>query len=116
MNCLIADDIPIILRGEIGVVINVLGEDTKIFEAEYSKKVLEIVKENHIDIAILDVEMSKENGIELAKKIKAMQPDIKIILTSGEDAYASEALAAGAIGFISKPMIAEDLRECLQEK
>ena len=48
--------------------------------------------------------MPTENGIETAKKIKAMQPDIKIILTSGDGAYASEALAAGAIGFITKPI------------
>ena len=116
MNCLIADDIPIILRGEIRVVINVLGEDTKIFEAEYSKKVLEIVKENHIDIAILDVEMPKENGIEIAKKIKAIQPDIKIILTSGDEKYKTEALAAGAISFIVKPMSEKDLQKCLQGK
>ena len=116
MNCLIADDIPIILRGEIGVVINVLGEDTKIFEAEKSNEVLEIVKENHIDIAILDVEMPKENGIETTKKIKAMQPDIKIILTSGDEKYKTEALAAGAIGFIVKPMSEKDLQKCLQGK
>ena len=115
MNCLIANDSPIILRGEIRVVINVLGEDTKIFEAEYSKKVLEIVKENPIDIAILDVEMPKENGIELAKKIKAMQLDIKIILTSGDERYESDALAAGAIGFITKPITEDDLEKCLQE-
>ena len=115
MNCLIADDIPIILRGEIGVVINVLGEDTKIFEAEKSDEVLEIVKENHIDIAILDVEMPTENGIETAKKIKAIQPDIKIILTSGDEKYKTEALAAGAISFIVKPMSKKDLQKCLQE-
>lgn len=116
MNCLIADDIPIILRGEIGVVINVLGEDTKIFEAEKSNEVLEIVKENHIDIAILDVEMPTENGIETAKKIKAIQPDIKIILTSGDEKYKTEALAAGAISFIVKPMSEKDLQKCLQGK
>lgn len=116
MNCLIADDIPIILRGEIGVVINVLGEDTKIFEAEKSNEVLEIVKENHIDIAILDVEMPKENGIETTKRIKAMQPDIKIILTSGDEKYKTEALAAGAISFIVKPMSEKDLQKCLQGK
>ena len=115
MNCLIADDIPIILRGEIGVVINVLGEDTKIFEAEKSNEVLEIVKENHIDIAILDVEMPTENGIETAKKIKAMQLDIKIILTSGDEKYKTEALTAGAISFIVKPMSEKDLQKCLQE-
>ena len=115
MNCLIADDSPIILRGEIRVVLNVLGEDTRSFEADKSNTVLDIIRENDIDIAILDVEMPTENGIELAKKIKAMQPDIKIILTSGDDAYASEALAAGAIGFITKPITEDDLEKCLQE-
>ena len=114
MNCLVADDVPIILKGEIEVARNVLGEDTRIFEAENSNKILEIVNENHIDIAILDVEMPTENGIETTKKIKAIQPDIKIILTSGDEKYESEALAAGAIGFIVKPMSEKDLQKCLQ--
>ena len=115
MNFLVADDVPVVLKGEVGVVLNVLGKNTQIFEAEYSNKVLDIVKKNHIDIAILDVEMPKENGIEIAKKIKIVQPDIKIILTSGDDTYASEALAAGAIGFIAKPITEENLKKCLQE-
>ncbi|MBR4588590.1 MAG: response regulator, partial [Lachnospiraceae bacterium] len=63
----------------------------------------------------LDVEMPKENGIELAKKIKAMQPDIKIILTSGDERYESDALAAGVIGFRTKPITEDDFEKCLQE-
>ena len=114
MNCLVADDIQVILIDAVMVVLNVFGEDTRIFEAKYSEKVLKIVKDNHIDISILDVEMPTENGIETAKRIKVMKPDIKIILTSGDYTYASEAITAGTIDFISKPMSEDNLRECLQ--
>lgn len=114
MKCLIADDVPILLRATKRIAINVLGEDIEIFEAMNSDEVLDIVNEHDIDIILLDVEMPTVNGIETAKKILSEKPDIKIIIMSGESAYETEALEAGAFGFIAKPFSEEDLEQCLK--
>lgn len=113
MKCLIADDVPILVRGVKSVVLNVLGDDTEIFEAFNSDEVLDIVNKHDIDIVLLDVEMPTVSGIETAKKILSEKPDIKIIIMSGESAYKSEALSIGAHGFIVKPLTEKDLEQCL---
>ena len=114
LKCLVADDVPILVRGTKRIALNVLGEETEIFEAYNSKDVLDIVDKHDLDIILLDVEMPTENGIETAKKILSEKPDIKIIIMSGDSSYKSEALAAGAHGFILKPLFEEDLEQCLK--
>ena len=115
MNILLVNDVSIILEGEKRVVLKVLGEVTKVFKAENPAKAIEIVKENDIDIAIIDDELPRENGIETSKKIKEIKPDIKIIITSDDENYKAEAMAAGASYFISMPVTVDNLKKCLQE-
>ena len=110
MNILLVNDVSIILEGEELVVLKVMGEDTKVFKAESPAKAIEIVKENDIDIAIIDVELARENNIETSKKISEIKPDIKIIITSGDENYEAEAMAAGASYFISMPVTARSIR------
>ena len=114
MKCLVADDIPIIRKGTKEVVLNVLGEDTEIFEASNSNGVLDIVNKYDIDIVLLDVEMPTVNGIKTARKILAEKPDIKVIIMSSDDKYEEEALMAGAFDFIAKPFAEENLKKCLK--
>ena len=113
LRCLIADDEPILLRGERSVVRNALGEDTEVLLVTNSDKILEIVNSQDIDIALLDVEMPFINGIETAKKIMAIKPDINIIIISADDGYKEEALSTGVHGFISKPLTEKKLESCL---
>lgn len=115
VNILLVNDVSIILEGEELVVLKVMGEDTKVFKAESPAKAIEIVKENDIDIAIIDVELARENNIETSKKISEIKPDIKIIITSGDENYEAEAMAAGATYFISMPVTVDNLKKCLQE-
>ena len=115
MNILLVNDVSIILEGEELVVIKVMGEDTKVFKAENPSKAIEIVKENDIDIAIIDVELARENNIETFEKISEIKPDIKIIITFGDENYEAEAMAAGASYYISMPVTVDNLKKCLQE-
>ena len=113
MKCLIADDEPITLRGEGRIVLNALGEGTEVFEVDNSYKILDIVNREDIDIALLDVEMPFINGIETAKQIMSIKPDIKIIIISANNGYKSEALSIGVHAFITKPLSEKKLEKCL---
>ena len=59
--------------------------------------------------------LARENNIETSKKISEIKPDIKIIITSGDENYEAEAMAAGASYFISMPVTVDNLKKCLQE-
>jgi len=74
-----------------------------------SPEALEYMKNNSADLALLDIEMPKMNGITLAVKIKELHPDISIIFLTGYSNYALEAFKIHANGYIMKPIEKEKL-------
>ena len=66
---------------------------------------------NNIDIAFLDIGMPGLNGIQLAKKMKSIKPEIKIIFVTAYDDYALEAYKVHASGYITKPVSEERIKE-----
>ena len=65
---------------------------------------LEAAKKEQIDIAFLDIEMPKLNGIQLAKNLKGLNPKINIIFVTAYDSFALDAIRIKASGFITKPV------------
>ena len=66
---------------------------------------------NTIDIAFLDIEMPGLNGIQLAKKLKAINPRINIIFVTAYDNYALEAYKIHASGYVTKPVNEKKIKE-----
>ncbi len=69
------------------------------------------LKNQDIDLVLMDIKMPLMNGIEATKKVKAVLPDLPVI---AQTAYSSpenqkEALLAGCDSFISKPINKETL-------
>lgn len=78
----------------------------EIIEAIHGKQAYEILQRKTIDILLTDIKMPFMNGIELIKKAKSIQPNLKIILFSGysEFGYAREVIQIGVIDYILKPV------------
>lgn len=70
---------------------------------------LDYLKENHADIAFLDIEMGGMDGIALAKKCKDICPDINIIFVTGYSQYATDAFRLHASGYLMKPVRKKDV-------
>ena len=68
------------------------------------------VAKNKVDIAFLDIEMPVIKGIELAKRIKALSKNTRIIFTTGYADYALEAFAADAVDYVLKPYEPESIK------
>lgn len=68
------------------------------------------VRDNPVDIAVLDVEMPEINGIELGKRLKELHKQIVLIYISAYDAYAIEAYRLHAPVYLEKPYSNEDIR------
>ena len=71
---------------------------------------LEAVKNVKLDVAFLDIEMGGINGVELGKRLKALNPSINIIFVTGYDQYALEAYSMHASGYLTKPVSAERIK------
>ena len=69
-------------------------------------KALEIVRQNEIEIVLLDIKMPVMNGVETFMKIKELTPEIPVIMMT---AYAveeliQESLSEGVFGVLHKPL------------
>ncbi len=107
---LIVDDEEIVL--DVGKrLLNMLGYD--VIEATDGKTAIAIYKDRHkrIDLVILDVIMPGIGGGEVFDAIKSINPDAKILLSSGYnmDGRVAEIMKRGSSGFIQKPFSLKDL-------
>ncbi len=68
------------------------------------------------DVIVLDMAMPQLNGLDAARRLKQMMPEVKLIfLTVNEDPdFASEAIRAGASGYVLKNSAASELFQAIE--
>jgi len=68
------------------------------------KETLDFLKNNQIDVILMDIHMPDSSGIEITKKVRELFPNIKVIaLTMHEDiSIISRMIKAGASGYVLK--------------
>lgn len=72
---------------------------------------LEWAREHHVDAAFVDVELHEMSGLELARELRNLQPDIYIIFCTGHSQYALEAFDIHANGYLMKPITPEQVQK-----
>lgn len=79
--------------------------------SETSREFLKYIKDNKVQVAILDLVIPEENTLELIQTIKKDYPDLPLIVCSSlrEDYIVSKVLQAGGFDYIFKPFKEEDL-------
>jgi len=91
----------------------------RVLTAGDGKEAIEVYKKNRdeIDIVVLDMVMPHMGGGEAYDRIKEINPDIKVLLSSGFsiDGEATEILERGCNGFIQKPFRMNELAERIIE-
>jgi DNA-binding NarL/FixJ family response regulator len=107
---LIVDDHSIVRRGLMQL-INQESDLVVCAEAENAEQALEAVKEQQVDLAIVDISLIGTDGIQLTTKIKEQSPKLPVlILTMHDEArYAESAFQAGARGYVTKQEAAETI-------
>ena len=86
-------------------------------EAEDGMKAVEKYGELKPDLVTMDITMPEMDGIEAVRKIRAQDPDAKIIMCSamGQQAMVIDAIQAGAKDFIVKPFQPERVIEAVRK-
>ncbi|GAG28359.1 unnamed protein product, partial [marine sediment metagenome] len=94
-----------------------LGYET--LTAGSGKHALELYTTNKekIDMAILDMIMPDMGGGEVYDRMKELEPDVKVLLSSGysTDGQAKEIMLRGCKGFIQKPFNMKELAQKIRE-
>lgn len=111
---LLADDHPVFRSG----LRNIVERDGRFLvsaEAPDGMEALRLLEESPIDIAILDVEMPRLNGLEVARKIyeKEMPTRVLILTMFQEESIFDRAMDYGVTGYLLKDSAAEDIVKAL---
>jgi DNA-binding NarL/FixJ family response regulator len=89
---------------------------TVIAEAESGERAYQIFGEHLPDVSVIDLTMPGIGGMETIARIMARYPSAKLLVLSMHEnvAFASQALKAGAKGYIVKNGLAEELINALE--
>ena len=112
---LIVDDHPMTRTG-LAYLINHQPDMTTCCEAQNAAEALEGVLSTMPDLVLTDFTLPDKNGLELIKDIRAVRPDLPILVISmhEESLYAERVLRAGARGYITKEEGGERLMRAIR--
>jgi DNA-binding NarL/FixJ family response regulator len=113
---LLVDDHQVILDS-LSLLLKSIGDIEVVGALNDSRKVLEYIENEAVDLIISDLHMPYFSGIDLCLKIKNNYPQIKVmLLTMAEDApHIREALQAGVCGYVSKKSTKAELELAIQK-
>jgi len=109
---LIVDDHPalrLVLRSQIS---QMLGVD-EVLEADNGQSAIELVRSRMPDLVILDLDIPRISGLDVAPRLRTIHPQVRILVVSALDpaVFVARAWQAGVQGFISKT---QDVKEILR--
>jgi DNA-binding NarL/FixJ family response regulator len=114
ITCIVADDHPAMVEA----VVDVLDESgvEVVGRARDGEDALAQIEALHPDVALIDVRMPRLGGIEVARRASTSSPQTAVILYTayGDRALLTEALDAGARGFVLKEAPLADLGRALE--
>ena len=106
----IAVDDELLMLSALGAAIKASPDIAEVSMFSDCEEALVFVKNNHIDIAFLDINMRGMGGLALAERIVTVCPDCKIVFCTGYEEYAISAFKLHASGYLLKPISAEDVQ------
>jgi NarL family two-component system response regulator LiaR len=115
IKLLIADD-ERLFRQSLKILLETGTDIRVVADAADGQEAVAGARENLPDLALLDVDMPRMNGIKAARLISAVSPRTKILMLSvhHEDDKIAAAIRAGAIGYILKDTDRTDFIEIIR--
>ena len=85
--------------------------EAEVWSFDDQDALLEDAEESGCDVAFLDIHMRGMNGVEVAKRLKDINPKMNIIFVTGFSEYKADAMDMKASGYIMKPVTVEEVKE-----
>ena len=102
-HLIVRDGMRYLLEKETGMVVVAMADN--------GRMALQLCRELHPDVVVMDIAMPEMNGIEATRRLTAEMPGTGVLILSMHSArrYIVEALAAGAKGYLPKECASEEL-------
>ncbi len=81
--------------------------------ASGGSEALDIIEKDKPDLMLLDVRMGGMSGLDVLRELRQRHSPVKVVMVSGleEQQVVKDAEMLGALGFIHKPLILEELEK-----
>ncbi|WP_320777488.1 response regulator transcription factor [Streptomyces sp. CRN 30] len=112
VRILLADDHALVRRG-VRLILDNEPDLTVVAEADDGAEAVALARTTPVDLAILDIAMPRATGLQAARELSRIRPELHILILTMYDneQYFFEALKAGASGYVTKSVADRDLVE-----
>jgi DNA-binding NarL/FixJ family response regulator len=113
---LLADDHSIVRQG-MAILIDEVVPNSKIYQTSSSQQIVEMIKANGVEIAVIDAHFPDGNSLHIIPLMKTAKPDIKILVFTGleEELHVLKFIKAGASGYVSKLSEETEIRQAISD-
>lgn len=111
----LADDQVLFRRG-MDLLLRDMADVRVVFECANGRELLDDLKDQPVDIVLLDVEMPVMGGMEAMMHLKRDHPSVKVMMLStySDDAHIGEAMELGANAYMLKTAEPEEIEEAIR--
>lgn len=81
---------------------------------ETAEEALQFAAVRQVELAILDIEMPKMNGIELSRQLRNINPGMAVIFLTAYEDFAMEAIRNRATAYVLKPYSIEEMEYAIE--
>lgn len=116
INVMIVDDHPLVRVG-MATVVNQQTDMRIAAEADGGPRALELYRELRPEVVLMDLRLRGDSGTQLTSAIRAEFPDARVLVISNYDGDEDihQALAAGAMGYLFKSVVEDELVDAIRE-
>lgn len=116
MNILLAED-QAMVRGALAALLTLAADNINITEVEDGDKAMAMLKNQHYDLLLTDIEMPGKSGLELSQWLQQQSSKTKVIIltTFGRAGYIKRALEYGVSGFLLKDAPSDELISTIKQ-
>lgn len=94
-----------------------LDEHYTVLEAPHGRLALGIVRAERVDLVLLDILMPEVDGLEILQELKALEPDLPVIMMTAVKTVRTSvaAMKLGAADYVTKPFQEDELIAAIRQ-
>jgi DNA-binding NarL/FixJ family response regulator len=115
IRVILADDHAVVREG-LGRILEETEDIQVVAQADDGRGAVRLAREKNPDVVVLDFTMPELDGLGATEQIRALMPDVKILILTAHDNihFAVKVLHAGAHGFLLKEAAPDDLIDAIR--
>lgn len=109
-------DDQVLFRRGMSLLLRDMADVRVAFECANGEELLTGLRDNPVDIVLLDVDMPVMDGMEAMKRMKELHPEVKVVMLStyADDAHIVEAMELGANAYLLKTAEPEEIENAIR--